>query len=174
MVLVLSRMVSACAQFALEGLFAAAGQPWRIDELEQGAPLGGPDRHVFGADDAVGASVGATPIVKRSRVAVGDDGVLEAGRPGRVVVVHGAVVEDAEADRDAGLPQQGTFDGGVTTSGLDGVLNVVEGVRHSLGGRPVSERFPGFVGLVEVLEASESGGLDGGFEMVGPGTVGAA
>ena len=48
----------------------------------------------------------------------GHDSVFETDRTDRVVLVHDAVVEDAEADGDASLAEQGSFDGRVATSSL--------------------------------------------------------
>ena len=61
---------------------------------------------MLGADNAIGASVGTAPIVQRPLVPFGHDGVFEAGRPGWVVLVHDAVVENAKPNGDASLPEQ--------------------------------------------------------------------
>jgi hypothetical protein len=117
---------------------------------------------VFNADNAVGASVRTTPIVERALVPFWHDGLFEADGTDGVVLVHDAVVEDTEANGDAGLAEQGSFDRRVAISSLRCVLNVVEGLGYPLGAGPVSNRFPGFVGLVEVLEPPESGRVDRG------------
>jgi hypothetical protein len=125
-----------------------------------------------GAITLFGASVRTAPIVQRTLVPFGHDGVFETGRTGGVILVHDAVIHDAEADGDASRAEQASFDGRVATSSLDSVLNVVEGVRHPLGARAVSDGFAGLVSLVEVLESSEPGGVDRGLQVRGPGTVG--
>jgi hypothetical protein len=53
---------------------------------------------VLGSEDAVGASGGLASVEERAAVSFGNDGVLEALGPDGVVVVHGAVVELAEAE----------------------------------------------------------------------------
>jgi hypothetical protein len=74
--------------------------------------------------------------------------MFEAGRAHGIVLVHDSVVEDAEADGDASLTEQGSFDGCVATSRLGCVLNVVEGLRHLVGAgavspAPAKSTFPG-------------------------------
>src|ERR1700704_5013692 len=64
--------------------------------------------------------------------------MFEAGRAHGIVLVHDTVVEDAEADGDSSLTEQGSFDGCVATSRLGCVLNVVEGLRHLVGTGAVS------------------------------------
>ena len=101
-----------------------------------------------------------------------DDGVFEAGRADGVVLVHDTVVEDAESDGEAGLAQQGSFDGCVTASSLglsaEWLSNAfVDPFRAGA----VADRFSSLVGLVEVFHSTEPGCVDRGLQVLGPGVV---
>ena len=105
-------------------------------------------------------------------MAVGNGGVFQTGRADRVVLVHDAVVEGAEPDGQVGFAEHGPFDSCIATTCLDCVLNVVEGLGDSIGAGTVADRLAGLVCVVEVFDSAESGGVDRGFQVVGPGVVG--
>lgn len=102
-------------------------------------------------------------------MAVGNDSVVQTGGADRVVLVHDAVVEGAELDGETGFTEQGPFDGRIAAACLDCVLNVVEGLGDSVCAGTVSDQLAGLACVVEVFDAAESGGVDRGFQVVGPG-----
>jgi hypothetical protein len=88
-------------------LITAAGRQLRcLQESQEAAFFGSPDRQVFGADHAVDAASRLASIDERAAVSVGDDGVLDALGRCWVGFVEGAVVELAESDRQPCLAQQ--------------------------------------------------------------------
>jgi hypothetical protein len=82
------------------------------------------------------------------------------------------VIEHTEPDREAGVAEHRSFDGGVPAACLDGLLNAAEGLGDSVGAGAVADRFAGVVGLVEVFDAAEPCGVDRGLQVVGPGVIG--
>lgn len=72
----------------------------------------------------------------------GDDGVLDALGAGGIVDVHGAVVELANADREAGVAEQAALDAVVAALGLACgselprlLADRGEGLAHPVGAR---------------------------------------
>ena len=135
-----------------------------------------PDRQVLRTYDAVGASSWLTTVDERPLVPSGDDSIFQAFRAGWVVVVHGAVVELAEADGQPCASQQVVFNADVTApslagdpEGLSHFADCSEGLAHLVSPRSVADDLAPTVCVEEVLEPLEASFGNRGIEMAGPG-----